>query len=103
MRNAESLKLLKRFAVASIMLLCVTAMLCGAALVDSNTRFLSLGEPGRQVGFALDKQTTTLRWDGQALALPPLAPSIEWLRLLPAPLGSLVMLGETVKYIFAGD
>ncbi|MCL2495339.1 MAG: hypothetical protein FWE98_06760 [Oscillospiraceae bacterium] len=99
----ESQKLLRRFALACLLLLCVTAMLCGAALVDNNTRFLSLGEPGRQVGFALDRQTTTLRWDGQALALPPLAPSVQWLRLLPAPFGSLVMLGETVKNICAGD
>ena len=92
----ESQKLLKRFALASLLLLCVTAMLCGAALVDSNTRFLSLGNPGRQVGFALDRQTTTLRWDGQAVALPPLAPSIQWLRLVPAPAGCLVSIGEAV-------
>ena len=92
----ESHKMLRRFALASLLLLCVTAMLCGAALVDSNTRFLSLGEPGRQVGFALDRETTTLRWDGQAVVLPPLAPSLQWLRLAPAPAGSLVMIGETM-------
>ena len=92
----ESQKLLKRFALASLLLLCVTAMLCGAALVDSNTRFLSLGDPGRQVGFALDKETTTLRWDGQAVTLPPLAPSIQWLRLAPAPAGSLVAICQAL-------
>ena len=92
----ESHKLLRRFALASLLLLCVTAMLCGAALVDSNTRFLSLGDPGRQVGIALDKQTVTLRWDGQAVALPPLAPSVQWLRLAPAPAGNLVMIGEAL-------
>ena len=92
----ESQKLLKRFALASLLLLCVTAMLCGAALVDSNTRFLSLGDPGRQVGFALDRGTTTFRWDGQAVALPPLAPAIKWLRLAPAPAGSLVAMGQAV-------
>jgi len=92
----ESQKLLKRFALASLLLLCVTAMLCGAALVDSNTRFLSLGDPGRQVGFALDRETATLRWDGRAVALPPLAPSIQWLRLAPAPTGCLVSIGEAV-------
>jgi len=92
----ESQKLLKRFALTSLLLLCVTAMLCGAALVDSNTRFLSLGDPGRQVGFALDRETTTLRWDGQAVALPPLAPSVQWLRLAPVPAGSLVAICQTV-------
>ena len=92
----ESQKLLKRFALASLLFLCVTAMLCGAALVDSNTRFLSLGDPGRQVGFAMDRETTTLRWDGQAVSLPPLAPAVRWLRLAPAPAGGLVAAGEAI-------
>jgi len=92
----ESQKLLKRFALASLLLLCVTAMLCGAALVDSNTRFLSLGDPGCQVGFALDRETAALRWDGQAVALPPLVSSVHWLRLAPAPAGCLVSIGEAV-------
>ena len=92
----ESQKLLKRFALASLLLLCVTAMLCGAALVDSNSRFLSLGDPGRQVGFAMDRETTTLRWDGQAVALPPITLSIQWLRLAPAPAGSLVAVCQAV-------
>ena len=92
----ESHKLLKRFALASLLLLCVTAMLCGAALVDSNTRFLSLGDPGRQVGITRDRQTVTFRWDGQGLDLPPLAPSLQWLRLAPAPAGSLVTICHEV-------
>ena len=92
----ETQKLCKRFALASLLLLCVTATLCGAALVDSNTRFLSLGDPGRQVGFAMDRETATLRWDGQAVALPPLAPSVQWLRLAPAPAGCLVAVGEAI-------
>jgi len=92
----EYQKLLKRFALASLLLLCVTAMLCGAALVDSNTRFLSLGDPGRQVGFALDRETTTLRWDGQAVDLPPLVPAMQRLRLAPAPAGCLLAIGEAL-------
>ena len=92
----ETQKLLKRFALASLLLLCVTAMLCGAALVDSNTRFLSLGDPGRQVGFALDKQTVTLRWDANNIALPPVTSVLRWARLAPAPAGGLAAIAEAV-------
>ena len=92
----ETLKLLRRFALVSLLLLCVTAMFCGAALVDTNTRYLSLGDPGRQVGFALDKETVTLRWDTRTVPLPPLAPMTRWARLAPAPAGCLVALGEAV-------
>ena len=67
----ETLKLLKRFAFASLLLLCLTACVCGAALVDANTRYLSLGEQGRQVGFALDRETATFVMDEVAIALPP--------------------------------
>ena len=59
----ETLKLLKRFALCALLLLCVTALLCGAALVDANTRYLSLGEQGRQVGFSMDAETTTFMMD----------------------------------------
>jgi len=86
----EAQRLLKRFALASLLLLCVTAMLCGAALVDTNTRWLSLGDPGRQVGIALDRETTTLRWDTRTVELPPLAPVAQWARFAPAPAGCLV-------------
>jgi len=92
----ETQKLLKRFALASLLLLCVTAMLCGAALVDTNTRYLSLGDPGRQVGVALDRETTTLRWDTHTVSLPPIAPAIQWARLTPAPVGCLVAVGEAI-------
>jgi len=92
----ENLKLLKRFGLASLLLLCVTAMFCGAALVDSNTRYLSLGDPGRQVGIALDKETTTFRWDAQTVVLPPLESTMRYARLAPAPLGPLVAVGEAV-------
>jgi len=92
----ETQKLLKRFALVSLLLLCVTAMLCGAALVDSNTRWLSLGDPGRQVGFALDRETVTLRWGTGAVALPSIASAVQWARLAPAPAGCLIQLGETI-------
>ena len=93
---SESQKLLKRFALVSLLLLSVTAMLCGAALVDSNTRWLSLGDPGRQVGFALDKETTAFRWDTRTVVLPPPASAMQWARLAPAPLGCLLAAGETI-------
>ena len=54
----ETLKLLKRFAFCALLLLCLTACVCGAVLVDANTRYLSLGEQGRQVGFSMDSETT---------------------------------------------
>lgn len=92
----ESMKLLKRFALASLLMLCVIAMFCGAALVDSNTRYLSLGDPGRQVGIALDKETVTLRWDEQTVELPPLRAAVQWARLAPAPAGSMIALGEAI-------
>ena len=99
---SESVKLLKRFALSCLLLLCVTAMFCGGALVDSNSRFLSLGDPGRQVGITTDKETVTLRWDGQGVALPPLAPVVQWLRLAPVPAGSLVAIGEAVREAVVG-
>jgi len=70
---SETLRLLKRFALVSLLLLCVVAMACGAALVDTNTRFLTLGEPGRQVAFAMDRTTTTLMVDRLSIALPPMS------------------------------
>ena len=90
----EILKFLKRFTLISLLLLCLTAMACGAALVDANTRFLSLGEQGRQVGISLDRETTTFLMDEHAYALPPL---LRYARFVPAPIGTLVALGETIK------
>ena len=92
----ETLQLLKRFAVTSLLLLCAVAMLCGAAIVDSNTRRLAMGDPGRQVGFSLDKETTTIMTGEQTMTLPPLERALDWLRFAPAPIGTLVMIGETV-------
>ena len=87
----ESLRLVKRFAAACLMTLCVIGMGCGAALADSNTRRLALDEPGRQVGFSFDRETVTIMSGEQAFALPALAPVLRWARLAPAPLGTLVM------------
>ena len=92
----ETMKLLKRFALAGLMPLCVTAMFCGAALVDTNSRRLSLGDPGRQVGIALDRETVTFRVDARAVALPPLGSALQYARLAPAPLGSLAAVGEAI-------
>ncbi|MCL2299301.1 MAG: hypothetical protein FWC27_04045 [Firmicutes bacterium] len=92
----ETQKLLKRFALASLLLLCVTAMLCGAALVDTNTRYLSLGDPGRQVGIALDRETTTIRWDARTAAVPSFGAVIRWARLAPVPAGCVIAIGEAI-------
>ena len=97
----ETMKLLKRFALAGLLLLCVTAMFCGTALVDTNTRRLSLGDPGRQVGIALDRETVTLRLDTRAVTLPPFDSALRWARLAPAPLGSLAAVGEALWRIIS--
>ena len=77
----ESLKLLKRFAVACLLTLCVTAMLCGMAVVDSSTKQLSLGEQSRQVGFTLDKETTTIMTGEKTVTWPPIEPILRLLAL----------------------
>ncbi len=92
----ETLKLLKKFALISLLMLCVIGLVCGVIMVDTNTRFLTLGDPGQLVGIALDKQTVTLRWDTKSLALPPLSEAVQVLRLSPAPLGSLIAFGESI-------
>jgi len=91
----ETTKFLKRFALISLLLLCLTAMACGAVLVDANTRTLSLGGQGRQVGISLDRETTAFMMDEQAYALP-LASLLRYARLAPPPIGTLVALGEAV-------
>ena len=92
----ETLKFLKRFALISLLLLCLTAMACGAALVDANTRFLSQGIGGREVGISLDRQTTAFMMDDLAYPLP-LAPLLRYARFAPAPVGTLIALGEAVR------
>jgi len=101
MQNAEivsfeSLRLLKRFTVACLFLLCVTAMFCGAVAVDSNTRLLALGEARMQVGFSLDRETTTITAGQRVVTLPPASPALRWARYAPAPAGTLVMVGESI-------
>ena len=90
----ESLKLLKRFTVLCMLLLCFIAMLCGGAVVDRNTRQLALGESKRQVGFSLDRETTTIMTGRQTVTWPTASPALRRARYAPAPLGTLVMIGE---------
>ena len=98
---SETLKILKRFAACSLLCLCVTAMVCGAAMVDTNTRRLALNEPGRQVGLHFDQKTTTFfMTGGDNIDLPPLAPIGKALRYATAQLGSLAaIVGEVLKII----
>ncbi|MDR1928135.1 MAG: hypothetical protein LBQ33_05800 [Oscillospiraceae bacterium] len=91
----ESLQLLKRFTLLCLLLLCVTALLCGGMLVNQNTRRLALGSEGRQVALRSDKTTTTLfvtDSNRNEWRLP--APAGQYLRLAPAPFGSLVQLAQ---------
>ncbi|MCL2106902.1 MAG: hypothetical protein FWH26_07615 [Oscillospiraceae bacterium] len=88
----ESIKLLKRFALASLLCLCVTAMVCGGVAVDENTRRLAFGTRGRQVGVSFDRETTTLQLGGgKTVDLPPLMPVVQAMRYAPAPVGCWVM------------
>ncbi|MDR2753514.1 MAG: hypothetical protein LBB50_04310 [Oscillospiraceae bacterium] len=93
----ESFKILKRFALTCLLCLCFVAMLCGGALVQSNTRRLSLGTPGQQVGFLADRQTVTLQSGGRTVRLPALGTALYWARLAPAPLGLLITIGQAVR------
>ncbi|MDR2647692.1 MAG: hypothetical protein LBB67_06185 [Oscillospiraceae bacterium] len=93
----ESVRLLKRFALTSLILLCAAVMLCGGLIVDENTRKLAFGTEGREVGMQLDKQTTTLFVDKKAIALPPLETIADGIRCAPAPIGSVAALGFALK------
>lgn len=90
----ETLRFLKRFALTALLLLCLTAMACGAALVDANTRFLSQGARGRQVGISLDRETSAFLMDDRAYTLSPLEPLLRYARLAPAPAGTVIALGK---------
>ena len=92
----ESLKLLKRFALVSLLALCLIAMLCGGAVVNNNSRLLALGEAGQQAGLHFDSETVTLTAGQQALVWPAGAAALHWARLAPAPIGTLVALGQAV-------
>lgn len=99
----ETLKLLKRFALVSLLCLCVTGALCGGAMVDENTRKLALGETGAQVGLRGDQQTVTFFKQTETAAalaeFPSPGPLVRVLRLAPAPLGNLVALGEALVHL----
>ena len=88
----ENLKLFKRFTVTCLLILCVTSLVCGIALVAENTRYLALGETGRQVGITLDRETTTILAGARRVTLPTLSPALQWARFAPAPVGTVVML-----------
>jgi len=100
MQNAELLKLLRRFAALSLLLLCVIGMACGTAIVRSNTRHMALGEPGRQVGFSFDPEVTTITTDLRVLEWPSAPTALQWMRLAPAPLGTLFMVVNSVHSAF---
>lgn len=87
----ESLKLLKHFAAICLILLCGIAMLCGVAVVRSNTRQLSFGEEGQQVGFSFDAEVTTIQAGQQLLEWPAFSPALALARLAPAPIGTWLM------------
>ncbi|MDR1465717.1 MAG: hypothetical protein LBJ11_10535 [Oscillospiraceae bacterium] len=91
----ESMRLIKQFCLCSILLLCLTASVCGAATVNENARQLTFGETGRTVGLALDRQTTTIRLtEGIDISLPDWARFTRALDYAPAPLSGLVALGK---------
>ena len=103
---SETLSLLRRFAMLSLLCLCVTATLCGAAMVDENTRQLALGERGAQVGLRGDAQTVTFFRQADApvdlAAFPSPEPLLRALRLAPAPLGALAAAGEGIAAAVLG-
>ena len=87
----ESLKLLKRFAALCLLLLCFTGMVCGAAVVRGNTRYLAFGEQGQQVGVSFDPEVTAISAGEFAMEWPALSPALRWARLTPAPVGTVFM------------
>ncbi|MDR0532164.1 MAG: hypothetical protein LBG83_08885 [Oscillospiraceae bacterium] len=98
----QSQTYLKRFALSAIVCTCLTAMACGAALVNVNSRAIALGRPGRQVGLQTDRQTVTFFLEDKPFALPSAVPLLRWARLAPAPAGSLIALGEWIWEAAAG-
>jgi len=75
-------------------------MACGWAVADSNTGRLALGEQGRRVGFALDPETITITAGQRSVEWPAASPALRWLRYAPAPLGTVVMVGEALLSIY---
>ena len=93
---SEMLKLLKRFAATCLLLLCVTAMFCGGTVVRSNTRHMAFGEAGQQVGFSFDPEVTTITTGQRVIEWPALSPALQWARLTPAPVGTVIMIVDAV-------
>jgi len=89
-------KYLKRFALTSLLCLCLTAMGCGGILVDANSRALSSGRREVQAGFQSDKRTVTFFVAERTYDLPSPEPVLRWARLAPAPIGSIIALGESI-------
>ncbi|MDR2525232.1 MAG: hypothetical protein LBC83_03415 [Oscillospiraceae bacterium] len=101
----ETLKLMKRYALAALLLLCLTGAVCGAAMVDENSRRLSVGEKGAQVGFQSDRKTVALFREAEEpaiLAVLPPPQFLEVLRCSPAPVGSIAALGQSLYEVIAG-
>ena len=94
------LNYLKRFALGCVVCVCVTAMGCGAALVNANSRELALGHKETQAGFQLDKQTVTFFVEQQRFPLPNLRMALFWARLAPAPVGCLVSVAQAIGEAF---
>ena len=87
---------LKRFALSSLLCICVTAMCCGGVLVNANSRELSLGRKEVQAGLQQDKRTVTFFVAEEGFALPALEDILRWARLAPAPAGSLAMIADAI-------
>jgi len=76
-------------------------MCCGGALVDANSRELTLGRKQVQAGFQSDKRTVTFFVAEQTFTLPPLKTALRWARLAPAPAGSLAAIAEAIRELIA--
>ena len=90
-------KYLKRFALSSLLCLCITAMGCGGLLVDSNSRELNSGRKEVQAGFQSDKRTVTFFVAEQTYDFPTMDSALRWARIAPAPIGSIVAIGELIR------
>jgi len=93
----ETMKLLKRFAVVCLILLCVTAALGAATVVRNNSRLLTFGQAGQQVAFSMDTQVVTFQAGEVARVLPRISPWLRWARHAPVPLGTWLMLAYSVR------
>jgi len=98
----RQLTYLKRFALSSLLCLCVTAMCCGGALVDTNSRELTFGQKELRAGVQQDKRTVTFFVAEQTYALPAWDTALRWARLTPAPAGSLAAIAEALAQAVAG-